>query len=255
MTEKGRLRSILLVAAAAVAACGPAADERRLSIQELVDHPSDRSVARIRTRLSDPDRDVRATALSALVGLDVPDAGRLTRAALDDPDAFVRATAAKLLGELDEPMADRALAPLVTDDPDPLVRQRAAEALTRHGGAMAAEVLGRGLHDPAERVRLACLAGISRLDPQAARPELVRLLLEDDVWEIRAQAAEALGQSGDAAVVPDLETARADPNEFVRTAVTQALRALPPGGHAPASAPADAPPPPASTPPPAPRQP
>src|SRR5262245_43775759 len=122
MTERSFPAWFLLAVAAASAACGPAADERRLSIQKLVAHPSDRNLAQIRTRLSDPDRDVRATALTALVGLDVPDAGRLSHAALDDPDAFVRATAAKLLGELDEPTAGAALASLVTDDPDPLVR-------------------------------------------------------------------------------------------------------------------------------------
>jgi HEAT repeat protein len=44
------------------------------------------------------------------------------------------------------------------------------------------------------------------------------------VWEIRAEAAHALGLTGDPDVLSDLEAASADPNEFVRSAASNALR-------------------------------
>ena len=61
------------------------------------------------------------------------------------------------------------------------------------------------------------------LDPGVATAELSQLLLEDSVWEIRVQAARALGATGDPSVVPVLENAVSDANEFVRAAAVHAL--------------------------------
>ena len=62
-----------------------------------------------------------------------------------------------------------------------------------------------------------------KLEPAAAKPMLARLLLEDPKWEIRVQAAAALGACGDPEVLPVLEAAREDPHEFVRSAVAKAI--------------------------------
>ena len=59
--------------ACALAACGQTADQRRASIYELRADPTEENIARIRGLLSDPDRDVRATAMNTLVGLRQPD--------------------------------------------------------------------------------------------------------------------------------------------------------------------------------------
>jgi HEAT repeat protein len=75
-----------------------------------------------------------------------------------------------------------------------------------------------------ERVRLACVDGLSELDPRPAQAGLLGLLAEDAVWEVRARAAHALGLTGDPAVVPALEAALADQNEYVRSAAATALR-------------------------------
>ena len=78
--------------------------------------------------------------------------------------------------------------------------------------------------DPMQQVRMTVVSGVARLDPLFAMGELVRLLHEDAVWEVRAQAAHALGLSGAPEIVADLELATEDPNEFVRTAAENALR-------------------------------
>jgi HEAT repeat protein len=174
--------------------------------------------------LTDPDRDVRATALNALVGLGVDDAAALSLAALDDDDGFVRATAAKLLGDLDDVAFAEPLARQLTSDSDASARQRAAESLERIGGDVALAGLIRGLGDPMERVRMASVKGVSELGADRARPELARLLREDVVWEIRAEAAHALGITGHPEALAELEAAREDPNEFVRSAVANAIR-------------------------------
>jgi len=215
---------ILVVACLVGLHCGPRPEERRLSIYDLKSNPTQENVKLIRDLLEDADRDVRATALNALVGLDAPDSSRLALSALRDPDGFVRATAAKLLGDLDDSDHVAALSECLLRDLDPVARQRAAESLTRLGGSGALDALTEGLADPMERVRMAVVEGLAKIDPGHAHLELVRILREDAVWEVRAQAAHALGLSGDPEIVPDLRAALEDPNEFVRAAAGNALR-------------------------------
>jgi len=204
--------------------CGTRPEERRLSIYDLKSEPTEENVQRIRELFDDTDRDVRATALNALVGLGLEDSDELALAALDDPDGFVRATGAKLLGDLGNTDHVEALATVLIADPDPVARQRAAESLEGLGGEAAVRALAQGLGDPMESVRRAALRGITALDPGHAPDDLARLLREDAVWEVRAEAAHALGLTGDPAVVEALEAALGDPNEFVRSAVANALR-------------------------------
>jgi len=208
----------------ATTACGPTTDERRSAIYDLKSQPTTENIETIRSWLEDPDRDVRATALNAMIGLAVADSADLATAALDDPDGFVRATAAKLLGDLGDARHADAIGRMLDSDPDPVARQRAAEALERLGGDAVIPYLVRGLADPMDRVRRAAIHGVTRLDPLAAREALVRLLREDAVWEIRAEAAHALGLTGDPEILPELERALEDANEYVRTAAANALR-------------------------------
>jgi len=224
--RRGRRVFLPLLAAAClcVVACEGTPSQRRSSIYDLRDEPTPANVERIRAFLGDSDRDVRATALNVLVGLEVEDAVELSLTALEDEDGFVRATAAKLLGDTGRSRHVAVLAERLLEDPDPIVRQRAAEALTRVGGAGAAEALGAGIQDPMEKVRLASVEGLRKLDPDVASDGLARLLREDTVWEVRAQAARALGGTSDEAAVSALTEALGDPNEFVRSAVTNALR-------------------------------
>jgi HEAT repeat protein len=222
ITSRLLLVSLILI----IPACTQDRNERISSIYALKADPTPENVGQIRVLLADPDRDVRATALNALVGLRVDDAQELARAGLDDGDGFVRATAAKLLGDLEsEPDAEKLVA-LLRGDSDPIVRLRAAEALRYIGGETAVAGLAQGLSDPLEDVRLAATRGLRELNPGYAKPELARLLLEDPHYEIRVQAARALGTTGDPEMRPLLESALEDPNEFVRAAAANALRTL-----------------------------
>lgn len=205
--------------------CGHDQNERRNSIYELQARPTEENLQRIRALLTDPDRDTRATALTALVGSHAADSGALARSGLDDPDAFVRATAAALLGELGDTRHAESLVWHLRSDPAPQVRRRAAEALAQLGGDVALGGLAAGLADPEAPVRLAAVTGLGALEPGQAKAELSRILVEDPEWQIRVQAAHALGGLEDPEVLPVLQSALEDPNEFVRSAAAQALRA------------------------------
>ncbi|HXV77074.1 MAG TPA: HEAT repeat domain-containing protein [Candidatus Polarisedimenticolaceae bacterium] len=205
-------------------ACQENRNEKISAIYDLKAQPTTENVERIRELLAAPDRDVRATALNALVTLGVDDARELALRHLADEDGFVRATAAKLVGDVGGSEDAAVLVARLTQDSDPVVRLRAAEALTRVGGDEAVDGLGRGLSDPIDDVRLACARGVREMNPGAAIPQLARLLLEDPNYEIRVQAARALGGTGDPDVRPLLEAALEDKNEFVRAAAANALR-------------------------------
>ena len=75
-----------------------------------------------------------------------------------------------------------------------------------------------------DRVRQSVVKGLARLDPSRAKTKLVQLLRDDTVWEIRAEAARTLAKSGDPDVLPALEAALEDSNEFVRSAAANAIR-------------------------------
>jgi hypothetical protein len=215
---------LLIALVLIIPGCKEDRNERISSIYALKDDPTAENVEQIRVMWADPDRDVRATALNALVVLRVDDAQDLARAGLEDEDGFVRATAAKLLGDLENGTDAERLVTVLRADSDPIVRLRAAEALARIGGETAVAGLAQGLSDPMDDVRLAATRGLRELDPGYAKPELARLLLEDPHYEIRVQAARALGLTGDPEMRPLLEAALQDPNEFVRAAAANALR-------------------------------
>lgn len=215
--------ALFLAAAFLHAACVENPDEKIDRIYAAKAEPSEANLTRIRAYLEDPDRDVRATAINALVTLNVPDAAPLARRALDDPDGFVRSRGAILLGAVGEEADVPVLVRRLLEDSDAVVRQNAASSLAQLGGDEAAQGLIEGLADPIEEVRLEAVRGVRRLGPKRAVPELATLLLEDSVWEIRVQAARALGSTGAPSVLPVLENALGDANEFVRAAAAHAL--------------------------------
>lgn len=218
--------AFLVLAALAFAGCDATPERRRASIYELKADPTAANLTKIRALLTDGDRDVRATALHALADRGVPDAAPLAAAALDDPDGFVRATAARILGEVGDASHVESLARHLRSDSDPIARQRAAESLTQLGGEVAIAALIEGLSDPMERVRLAAVQGLREYDTRRALEQLSALLLEDDSWEVRSQAAAALGESGLPEALAVLEGAVDDPHEFVRAAVARARASI-----------------------------
>lgn len=221
-----RIRSFPGLALLLLAACGGDAEQRRGSIYELQAEPTPANIERIRELLQDPERDVRATALHALIGLGVDDSIELALTGLEDPDGFVRSTAAKLLGELGDSAHAPLLVRVLETDTDPMARQRAAEALGEVGGADALPGLAAGLEDPIQRVRMASVEALRTLDPSYAKDRLLRVLADDPAWEVRAQAARVLGLTGDPAVLDGLQAAAEDPNEFVRSAAANAITVL-----------------------------
>lgn len=233
--------ALALVAAVAIVTggCTKEAENRVQSIYDLRRDPSPANLEQIRAALTDPNPQVRVTAMFTLVTAEVPDGKDIALAGLVDPDGFVRMTAAMLLGEFPDPSLSGPLAARVEHDPDAHVRHRAAEALGRTGGEEAARGLAIGLSDPIKSVRLASVVAVAQLGPAPYVDRLRKLATDDPEWEVRVQAVRALGTAGDPAALPEIDNALRDPSEFVRAAAAFARKRVVerPAGSAPTESP------------------
>jgi len=140
---------------------------------------------------------------------------------------------AMLLGRLGRPEVAEALLPLL-DDSHSAVRAAAAEALGRLGAQDTADKLARLFAgDSKLTVRISAARALAALESGEVVPQLVEALQyrpavaeeeEDPSWQLRAEAARALGAIATpeavAAVARQLE---GEPNERARTAIAYAL--------------------------------
>lgn len=206
----------------------------------------------------DPDWRVRASSGRAIGRLSLREAVPDLVRALRDDQVDVRIVAAAALWRLPDAAAVPALLDLL-NDADPTARQWGALALGVTGDTRATDALLALLNDTAEAVRLDALRSLGRIaDPAAlsglrdfivdtSRPEEERLeainalaslrgpdkmnalirLLEDPNTNIRLHIVNALGQVGDALVIPTLRRRRAaETAAAIRTAIDEAIAAI-----------------------------
>ncbi len=199
-----------------------------------------RALAPLTTLLADRDSRVSLAAAESLARMQDPRAIRVLVGSLSEPDWRVRARAAQVLAHVSADLAvEQAVAPLAKGitDKDPIVRYYAAEALIGIGAkavlplievlrsqresdrARAARVLWRigqpaveplvaVVQDrnaaPESRAAAAHALGVIA-DPRAIKS--LTLLLKDERYYVRQEAAFALGQMGEGAIDQLLETA------------------------------------------------
>lgn len=115
-----------------------------------------------------------------------------------------------------------------TDDEDPGVRAASIRALGRHGDPAHAPYLIDALADEDDGVRLAGARALQRVHAPAAVSSLLRAIKESEEQnaDVRAAAADALGQYRLPVVVQALIAALADPRLVVNDRVSHALVVL-----------------------------
>lgn len=206
----------------------------------------------------DPEWRVRASAGRAIGRLSLRDAVPDLVRALRDAQVEVRVVAAAALWRLPDPAAVPALIELLAD-PDPAARQWGALALGVTRDTRATQPLIQLLGDGTDAVRLDAIRSLGRIgDPNALEPlvryannesatlearleainsiaslqgpakvnALVRML-DNRNLDIRLQTVRALGQVGDALVVPRLRQLNQNPgNNEIAQAIQEALQAI-----------------------------
>jgi twitching motility protein PilT len=137
--------------------------------------------------LSDPDQEVRASAMLVAQSFEDPRIVPATIGLLKDPDWWIRITAAETLGRLRDP---RAVEPLVQALADPEARWSAVEALGRIGDARAATALSKLLQDPAPEVRIEVIQALSHFDHPQMLDVVRHVARQDPSRAVRGRALE-----------------------------------------------------------------
>lgn len=180
-----------------------------------------RAAAALMDALKDSDKEVRETAMHALVQARDPRMLEPLVAALKDASPDVREQAVFGLGQLHDP---RAVEPLMTvlHDTNPDVRQNAVFALGQLRDKRAVEPLISALKDGNADVRQQAAFALGQLRDARALEALVVALKDGDA-DVRGQAAFALGQLRDPRAVDGLTAAMKDSNADVRRQAAFAL--------------------------------
>jgi HEAT repeat protein/beta-lactamase regulating signal transducer with metallopeptidase domain len=174
--------------------------------------------------LKDSSADIRESAAFGLGQLRDKRAAEPLKAALKDSSASVREQAVFALGQLRDASAFDGLV-LATRDESASVREQAVFALGQLRDPKAVDPLVVALRDASGSVREQAAFALGQLRAKTAVDALMAALKESDV-DVREQAAFALGQIGDPRAVDALTAALKDSSAKVRQQVAFALGQL-----------------------------
>ena len=180
-----------------------------------------RTIAALTAALKDTDKDVRETALHALVQLRDPSIFDPLIQALSDGAADVREQAAFGLGQLRD---RRAVEPLTKalKDQNADVREQAVFALGQIRDPASVDPLVSAMHDAKPDVRQQAVFALGQIRDRRAVEPLISSLKDADA-DVREQAAFALGQIRDRGAVEALVVALKDSVADVRQQAAFAL--------------------------------
>lgn len=135
--------------------------------------------------LSDPDEEVRASAMVVAASFEDKRIVPATITLLKDPDWWIRITAVDTLGRLKDP---RGVEPIIQllDDAD--VKWTAVEALGRIGDVRALPALGKLLGDPSADVRIEVLQALKHFVHPQVLPVVQKVAATDPVRVVRTRA-------------------------------------------------------------------
>ena len=184
--------------------------------------PADpRMVAALTAALKDSDKEVRETAMHALVQLRDPSIFEPLVQALKDASADVREQAAHGLSQLRD---KRAVEPLIgaLKDSNASVRESVIHALSQLRDPRAVDALIAALKDENPSVREQAAFALGQLRDKRAAPALAGLMKDADA-DVREQAVFALGQLRDVSALDGLIAALRDAKPDVREQAAFAL--------------------------------
>jgi HEAT repeat protein/beta-lactamase regulating signal transducer with metallopeptidase domain len=180
-----------------------------------------RMVAALTAALKDTDKEVRETAMHALVQMRDPSIFEPLLQALKDGSPDVREQAAFGLGQMRD---KRAVQPLIgaIKDENADVREQVVFALGQLRDPAAVDGLAVAVKDANADVRQQAVFALGQIRDRRAIEPLISAL-KDTAPDVREQAAFALGQIRDRGAVDALMVAVKDPNADVREQVVFAL--------------------------------
>jgi HEAT repeat protein len=211
-------------------------ESKRELLQWIRTNPLRAGVAPVVVLLSDPDGEVRLTAIVALNALDVRGQVKLKAIApaiverLADPLPRIRKAAADLMSRTGSLEMVPPLVPLLRDK-EKEVRRSAANSLCMLGAPEVVDDLLTMLADPDGFTRALAAGGLGRLGVRKAADKILPLL-DDAEYPVRRVACESLGALGaQGAREKILRCLKDDHSGMRRSAVVSVARLNTPGDH------------------------
>ncbi len=177
---------------------------RAAALSALGSRSGDINIEKVASVLTDPDLDVQNKAVDVLVKIDHPDTIRYLVGALKDESEYARRAAVEVLNEIGNVDSVKDLLEAIKDD-DWWVRSRAGDALAEIGGPIVVDSVVTLINDEDEDIRRTAIEILNATKDERAVDHLLKAT-DDSDWWVRERAVDALSKIGDPKALPKLES-------------------------------------------------
>src|SRR4051812_1311939 len=193
-----------------------------LSALQRMDGPID--IERVAALLRDPEIDVQNKAIDVVIKANHPETIKHLIEVLKDESEYARRAAVEVLNEVGNANSVRHLLGALKDS-DWWVRSRAADALGKIGGPRVIEAVLALVQDKDEDVRRAAIEILNQTKDERAVDSLIKATRDTDWW-VSERAVDALAEIGSKKALPRLAEMLATANPKAMPIVVRALGKL-----------------------------
>ena len=175
---------------------------RSTALTALATRDGDIKIEKVAKLLRDPDLDVQNKAVDVIIKIRHPETIKYLVPALKDESEYTRRSAVEVLNEIGDADSVKDLLGALKDD-DWWVRARAGDALAEIGGPKVINAVLLLIQDKDEEIRRSAIEIINATKDHTAVDHLIKAT-DDEDWWVRERAVDALAQIGDKKAVPKL---------------------------------------------------
>lgn len=161
------------------------------------------SIDKVAEILTDPDLDVQSKAADVLIKINHPDTVKYLIPALKDESEYARRAAVEVLNEVGNETSVKELLGAIKDD-DWWVRSRAGDALAEIGGPRVVDSVLKLVTSKDEEIRRSAIEILNNTKDERAVDGLINAT-DDTDWWVRERAVDALSKIGSPKALPKLE--------------------------------------------------
>jgi serine/threonine-protein kinase len=176
---------------------------RAAALSALATRGSNVNIAAVSKLLQDPDLDVQSKAVDMMIQINHPDTVKYLSEALKDESEYSRRAAVEVLNEVGNVNSVKELLDVIKDD-DWWVRSRAGDALAEIGGPKVVDSVVSLINDEDEEIRRTAIEILNSTKDERAVDHLIKAT-DDSDWWVRERAIDALSQIGSPKALPKLE--------------------------------------------------
>jgi serine/threonine-protein kinase len=177
---------------------------RAAALSALATRGANVNIAAVARLLQDPDLDVMHKAVDMMIQIKHPDTIKYLTDALKDESEYARRAAVEVLNEVGSENSVKELLEAIKDD-DWWVRSRAGDALAEIGGPRVIDSVVTLINDEDEEIRRTAIEILNAAKDERAVDHLIRAT-DDSDWWVRERAIDALTKIGSPKALPKLES-------------------------------------------------